>query len=193
VQQPPEGALVVLVLVDVRDAQLGLPQKRVVRTLEDLPLLGDRRHDGLQRRAPIHVAEASTLDLAHDLPDAAPDRAEVLQALFPQEPGAVRRMGIGLPTVDQGVPLRGRRTSARRLVPWPASLAPSRVAPARPRAARTGHVERLQRLPVDPDDIVINRSGSGRSRPRTVMSFPAASQGTRRCQSREARTLKKEH
>jgi hypothetical protein len=108
VQQPPEGALVVLVLVDVRDAQLGLPQKRVVRTLEDLPLLGDRRHDGLQRRAPIHVAEASTLDLAHDLPDAAPDRAEVLQALFPQEPGAVRRMGIGLPTVDQGVPLRGR-------------------------------------------------------------------------------------
>jgi hypothetical protein len=61
------------------------------------------------------------------------------------------------------------------------------------RAARTGHVECLQRLPVDPDDFVINRSGSGQSKPRTVMSFPAASQGRRRCQSRIARTLKKEH
>ena len=101
VEEAAEGALVVRVLVDVRDAQLGLPQKRVVGALEDLPLLGDRADDGLERRAPVGVAEGARLDLRDHLLDAATDGAEVLEPLLPEKPGPVRPAGIVAPTLDK--------------------------------------------------------------------------------------------
>lgn len=41
--------------------QLRLPEKRVVRSLEDLSLLGDRAHHRLERRSPVQVAERAAL------------------------------------------------------------------------------------------------------------------------------------
>mmetsp|Transcript_61794 Transcript_61794/g.146106 ORF Transcript_61794/g.146106 Transcript_61794/m.146106 type:complete len:480 (-) Transcript_61794:495-1934(-) len=101
VQQPRKRPLVVGVFVDVGDAELGLPQEGVVRTLEDLPLLGNRAHHRLQRRTTVRVAEGSGLDVLHHLADASADRPEILQPLFPQEPAVVGAVRIGLPVVNQ--------------------------------------------------------------------------------------------
>src|SRR3546814_17177917 len=51
IQQPAKSALVRWVFIDVRDAQFWLPKKRMIRTFEYLPLLGDRMNDRFQRRS----------------------------------------------------------------------------------------------------------------------------------------------
>jgi hypothetical protein len=94
VEQPAERALVLGAFVDVGDAQLRLPQEGVLRTLKDLTLLGDRMDDGLERRPAIGDAERARRDLRYNLLKAAADRAEVLDALVPQEPRAVGGAGI---------------------------------------------------------------------------------------------------
>ena len=101
IEQAAEGALVVGVLVDVRDAQLGFPQECVVGTFEDLALLGDGMNHRLQRGATVGVAEGARLDVGDDLLDAAADGAEILHPLLPQEPGAVGRAGVLPPPLDQ--------------------------------------------------------------------------------------------
>src|SRR3546814_3642694 len=63
VQEAAEGALMLGVLVDIRDAQLGFPQERVVGALEYLPLLGHGGHHRFQRRAAIGVAEGAGINL----------------------------------------------------------------------------------------------------------------------------------
>ena len=46
VEELSEGSLIEGILVDVWNAQLRLPEKRVVSALEDLALLRDRMYDG---------------------------------------------------------------------------------------------------------------------------------------------------
>jgi hypothetical protein len=101
VQEAPERDLVVAVLVDVGDAQLGLPEEGVVGALEDLALLRDRADDGLQQGALVDVAEAIRLDSLDDLFDPPPDGAEVLEALFPEKPRAVGCPRVGAPALDE--------------------------------------------------------------------------------------------
>ena len=83
VEQAAERALVLRAFVDVGDAELRFPEKRMVRALEDLALLGDGVDDSFERRSPVGNAERAALDLADDLSDAAPDRAEILKPLVP--------------------------------------------------------------------------------------------------------------
>jgi hypothetical protein len=101
VEEAPEGALVVGALVDVGDAELGLPQECVVRAFEDLTLLRDGVGHRLQRRAAVGDAEGARLDLGHDLLDAAADGAEVLDPLLPQEPTPVSGPWIAAPALQQ--------------------------------------------------------------------------------------------
>jgi hypothetical protein len=96
-QQPAECELVGPILVDVRDPQLGLPEKGMIGTLEYLSLLGDTMDNGLQRRTTVRSTEGSGLDVGTDLLDAATQRAEVLQTLWPKEPGPLRAAGIFSP------------------------------------------------------------------------------------------------
>ena len=97
VQEPGERQLVVAALVDVGDAQLGLPEKCVISAPKDLPLLGDGSDHSLQRRTLVRVPECARVNLRDDLGDAAPDRPEVLEPIFPQEPRLVGRVWVGLP------------------------------------------------------------------------------------------------
>lgn len=48
-QESSERPLMRGIFVDVRNPQLRFPQERVIGPLENLTLLGDRVHDGLQR------------------------------------------------------------------------------------------------------------------------------------------------
>ncbi len=73
----------------------------MVGALEDLALLRDGVDDRLQRRTAIGVAERVGADLVDDRLEAAPDRAEVLDALLPQEPGSVGGAGVLAPMPDQ--------------------------------------------------------------------------------------------
>ena len=66
-EKASERLLIGDALVDVGNAQLGLPQEGVVGTLEDLPLLGDRANDGSQRRTAVGVAKRASVDLADHL------------------------------------------------------------------------------------------------------------------------------
>ena len=86
VEEAAEGALVVGVLVDVGNAQLRLPQPRVIGPLEELPLLSHGMYDCLEGRPAVGIAERPDLDLRHHLGDAPADGAEVLEALLPEEP-----------------------------------------------------------------------------------------------------------
>src|SRR3546814_9108427 len=62
IQQPAKSALVRWVFIDVRDAQFWLPKKRMIRTFEYLPLLGDRMNDRFQRRSTISNSEPTGFD-----------------------------------------------------------------------------------------------------------------------------------
>jgi hypothetical protein len=101
VEEPAEGELVVAVLVDIRDAQLRLPEEGVVGALEDLALLRDGVDNRLQRGASVRIAEGAGPDLLDDGLDAAPDRAEVLDTLLPQEPRPVGSAGILAPVPEE--------------------------------------------------------------------------------------------
>lgn len=101
VQEAPERDLVLAVLVDVGNAQLGLPEEGVVGALEDLALLRDGADDGLEQGALVDIAEGIGLDGLDELFDPPPDGAEVLEAFFPEKPGAVGRAGIRAPTLDE--------------------------------------------------------------------------------------------
>jgi hypothetical protein len=76
VEQSAEGTLVRRVLVDVGDAQFGLPEERVVCSLENLALLRDGRDYRFERRAAIRVAKHTGFDFLDDLPDALADGPE---------------------------------------------------------------------------------------------------------------------
>jgi hypothetical protein len=101
IQQAPEGALIGGILVDVRNAQLGLPQEGVVGAFERLPLLGDRVHHGLERGAAIRDTKSIGGDLGGDLLHAAANRAKVLQTVFPQEPALISPPRICPPPHEQ--------------------------------------------------------------------------------------------
>ncbi|MGD6519191.1 hypothetical protein VWQ21_22610, partial [Xanthomonas citri pv. citri] len=107
VEEAPEGDLVGAVLVDVRDAQLRLPEEGVVGAVEDLALLCDRVGPRLQSRAAVGVAEGVGPDLLDHGLEAASDRAEVLDALLPQGPGPVGAARVVAPGPD-AVPDPGR-------------------------------------------------------------------------------------
>ena len=101
VQQARERTLVVGVLVNVGDAQLGLPQERVVGALENLALFGDGPDHYFERRAAVHVAKAAGVDLAHHGSQPAPNGTEVLQPFVPKKPAAVRAARICFPALDE--------------------------------------------------------------------------------------------
>jgi hypothetical protein len=56
----------------------------MIGTLEHLSLLGDAMDNGLQRRTTVRSTEGSGLDVGTDLLDAATQRAEVFQTLWPR-------------------------------------------------------------------------------------------------------------
>ena len=62
---------------------LRLPQESVVRSLEDLALLGDRAYDRLERGALVGRSEGAGFDFGYNGCDAAADGAEILEALLP--------------------------------------------------------------------------------------------------------------
>lgn len=97
----------------------------MVRPLEDLPLFGDGPDDRLERRAPVRITERSGIDLTNDLADAAPDRPEVFQAVFPEEPAVVGAVRVGLPVRDQG--WEAFVHDSKVLCAWAALLLPSGV------------------------------------------------------------------
>jgi hypothetical protein len=101
VQEAPERDLVLAILVDVGDAQLGLPEEGVVGALEDLALLRDGADNRLEQGALVDVAEGIGLDGLDDLFDPPPDGAEVLEAFFPEKPRAVGRAGVRAPALDE--------------------------------------------------------------------------------------------
>ena len=101
IEHAGERELVARVLVDVGNAQLGLPQPGVVSPAEHLPLLGDSAYHRLQGRVPVRVAEGAALDLLHHAENAATDGAKVLQPLFPREPGAAGGAWVVSPAQDQ--------------------------------------------------------------------------------------------
>src|SRR3546814_10437636 len=78
IQQPAKSALVRWVFIDVRDAQFWLPKKRMIRTFEYLPLLGDRMNDRFQRRSAISDAEPPGFDFGDHLGETTPNRTEIL-------------------------------------------------------------------------------------------------------------------
>ena len=94
-QKLTEGPLVVLVLVNVRDAQLGLPVERVGRALEHLLLLADDAEHEFERGALKIVAKAAGLNVLDHLLHPASDGAEGLQAfLVIDKPRIVNGLGI---------------------------------------------------------------------------------------------------
>src|SRR3546814_17805920 len=90
IQQPAKSALVRWVFIDVRDAQFWLPKKRMIRTFEYLPLLGDRMNDRFQRRSAISDAEPTGFDFGDPLGETTPNRTEILDALVPKQPALIR-------------------------------------------------------------------------------------------------------
>ena len=101
VEELAERELILAILVDIRYPQLRLPQERVIRAPEDLPLLGDGANDRLERRAPVGVPEGVALDVGDHGCDPAANRAEVLETLLPQEPGPIGAAGILAPAFKQ--------------------------------------------------------------------------------------------
>src|SRR3546814_12162407 len=91
IQQPAKSALVRWVFIDVRDAQFWLPKKRMIRTFEYLPLLGDRMNDRFQRRSAISDAEPTGFDFGDHLGETTPTRTEIVDALVPKEPAQISR------------------------------------------------------------------------------------------------------
>ena len=100
IQKAPEGTLVFSRFIDVRNAQLRFPQKGVVRAFEDLPLLGNRADDGLERRTSVGVSEASCLNVFDNLDQASAKGPEVLQPLLPEEPTLIGSTRIIPPPSD---------------------------------------------------------------------------------------------
>ncbi len=101
VQQAAERLLIFGVLVDVRNAQLRLPQKCMIGAFEYLPLLGNGADDRFQGGTAIGVAKHALRDLRNHLLYATADRAKVLEPLVPQEPVLVGAVGIVPPLVNQ--------------------------------------------------------------------------------------------
>ena len=101
VKHVAKGALIDRAFINVRDTQLGFPQKSVIGTFENLTLLGHRMNHGFQRRPAILCAKTATRDLGNHRLQAAPDRAEVLDPLFPQEPGLEGARHVSPPVLDQ--------------------------------------------------------------------------------------------
>lgn len=101
IEQPPECTLVVVVFVNIGDAQLWLPKECMVRAFEDLALFGDRMDHSFKRRAAISDPKRPGFDFGHDLLDPAPDRTKILDPLFPQEPAFIRCPGVLPPSTDQ--------------------------------------------------------------------------------------------
>jgi hypothetical protein len=93
VKQPCERTLVVGVLVNIGNAQFRLPEKRVIGTLEDLPLFGNRSDNGLQRRSSVRIAKGACVNFLDDGADPAPDGSEILEAFRPEEPGLIGAVG----------------------------------------------------------------------------------------------------
>jgi hypothetical protein len=100
VQKVSEGNLVVSILVDVGNAELGFPQKRMVRTPKDLTLLSDRTHHRLERLALVSSAEGTVIDLRNHLLDATAYGSEILETLFPQKPSSVGAFRIRTPLLQ---------------------------------------------------------------------------------------------
>src|SRR5205809_225321 len=89
IEKISEDHLIGSIFVDVRDSQLWLPHERMVRALEDLPLLRNRIQDGLERRSPVGISERIGSNFRDYLLKSAPDRPEVLDARVPQKPRPV--------------------------------------------------------------------------------------------------------
>jgi hypothetical protein len=73
-----KGLLIGRIFIDVRNSELGLPEKGVIGTLKNLPLLSDRMHYGFKGGSSISDPEAAGLDLRGNLLDTSPYRAEIL-------------------------------------------------------------------------------------------------------------------
>src|SRR3546814_17523226 len=101
IQQPAKSALVRWVFIDVRDAQFWLPKKRMIRTFEYLPLLGDRMNDRFQRRSAISDADPTGLDFGDHLGETTPNRTQILTALVPKKPALIARVRVSLPSLNQ--------------------------------------------------------------------------------------------
>ena len=100
-QQPGERSLMIGILIDVRDAQFGLPEEGMVRPLEDLALLCNRGDHGFEGGPAIGVAECPSLNLIDDRADAAPNGAEVLEALRPEKPRLICPVPVSFPSLNE--------------------------------------------------------------------------------------------
>ena len=89
VQQLRECQLVLRILVNIRNAQLGFPKERMVSSFEHLSLFCDGFHDRFQRRAAIGHTKCARLDLVNNFGDATTDGSEILNPLLPQKPIAI--------------------------------------------------------------------------------------------------------
>ena len=100
VQELRKRKLVLARLVDVGNAQLRLPEERVVRTFENLPLLSDGLDHCFKGRTLVTTTEGPRLHLRNDLLQAPTDRAEIFEALFPEKPRLVGAIGTRPPSFD---------------------------------------------------------------------------------------------
>ena len=101
-QERRELLLVRLVLVDVGNAQLRFPEKRVGRAFKNLLLLGDRRQHDFERRTFEIVPEPPADNRVNRVTHAAADRAEGFHPfLAADEPSIINRFGIAFIAVDQ--------------------------------------------------------------------------------------------
>ena len=73
----------------------------MISAFENLPLLGDRMYHGLQGGTPVGNAESVSFDVGNNLLQSAPNGAEVLQTLIPEEPASIGRPGIIPPPGDE--------------------------------------------------------------------------------------------
>ena len=72
-QQMGECALIGGMLVNVGNAQLRFPEKSMIRSSENLPLLRNGADHHFKRRSAIGTTKRTRLDVTNDLPDAASD------------------------------------------------------------------------------------------------------------------------
>ena len=119
VEEVGEGPLVLVVLVDVGDAELRLPVEGVGGPLEHLLLLGHRLQHRFERRPLVVIPERAAADRPHHLLDAAADRPERLQPVpVVEEPGVVNRLGVLAVAVGESIEVGQVHSPQVTLTSW---------------------------------------------------------------------------
>lgn len=97
IQELTKPLLVGFVLIDVGNAELGLPVEGMGGAFEHLLLFGNAAENKLQGGALKVIGEATILDVFDNGPDTTSNATKSFQALFiADEPGVVHRFGVCL-------------------------------------------------------------------------------------------------